>query len=353
MRLTAAGQLCINGTSVNNAGYLSIDFNGQSQQGIVLDDTYTSGGGAYMIFRDYTGANAGYITHPVQTSIGLIAVNYLQLGGGSAESMRIDSSGNVGINTTNPDYGSYGATERILGITGVATYRGRLSLQNTSTGTTGAAGTVAFFNGSTLLGAIDVVADVATNQGLFDFNTNNGTTTTSRLRISSVGNVSIGTTSALNTGVFSVLAAASRQGSTFQATTDSYWPILCWNLSAGSTSLLLFQSGSGGATVGSITYNGSLTLYNTTSDQRLKTNIVDAPSGNIDDIKVRSFDWIENGNHQSYGMIAQELNEVAPYAVHQPQSPDEMMGVDYSKLVPMMIKEIQDLKQRIATLENK
>jgi hypothetical protein len=30
-----------------------------------------------------------------------------------------------------------------------------------------------------------------------------------------------------------------------------------------------------------------------------------------------------------------------------------MMGIDYSKLVPMMIKEIQDLKQRIATLENK
>ena len=52
-------------------------------------------------------------------------------------------------------------------------------------------------------------------------------------------------------------------------------------------------------------------------------------------------------------MVAQELLEVAPYAVHQPTNPDEMMGVDYSKLVPMMIKEIQDLRQRIATLENK
>ena len=68
---------------------------------------------------------------------------------------------------------------------------------------------------------------------------------------------------------------------------------------------------------------------------------------------MRSFDWIENGNHQPYGMIAQELNKVAPYAVYQPQKPEEMMAVDYSKLVPMMIKEIQDLKQRIKTLENK
>jgi len=52
-------------------------------------------------------------------------------------------------------------------------------------------------------------------------------------------------------------------------------------------------------------------------------------------------------------MVAQELVEVAPYAVHQPIDTNEMMAVDYSKLVPMMIKEIQDLKQRIATLENK
>jgi hypothetical protein len=109
-----------------------------------------------------------------------------------------------------------------------------------------------------------------------------------------------------------------------------------------------------GSAIGSITQNGTTgVLYNVTSDQRLKTNVVDATSGNIDDIKVRSFDWIADGSHQEYGMVAQELIEVAPYAVNKPENPDEMMGVDYSKLVPMMIKEIQDLKQRIATLENK
>ena len=105
--------------------------------------------------------------------------------------------------------------------------------------------------------------------------------------------------------------------------------------------------------VGNITSSSTTTSYNTSSDQRLKENIVDAPSGNIDSIKVRSFDWIANGSHQEYGMIAQELIEVAPYAVTKFKNPDDMMQVDYSKLVPMMIKEIQDLKQRIATLENK
>jgi hypothetical protein len=100
--------------------------------------------------------------------------------------------------------------------------------------------------------------------------------------------------------------------------------------------------------VGSISATTTLTSYNTTSDQRLKTNIVDAPLGNIDSIKVRSFDWIADNSHQEYGMVAQELIEVAPYAVHQPQNPDEMMAVDYSKLVPMMIREIQDLRARLA-----
>jgi hypothetical protein len=109
-----------------------------------------------------------------------------------------------------------------------------------------------------------------------------------------------------------------------------------------------------GTLIGSITQSGTTAvLYNLTSDARLKTNIADAPLGNIDDVKVRSFDWKSDGSHVEYGFIAQELVEVAPYAVHQPQDPEEMMAVDYSKLVPMMIKEIQDLKQRIKTLENK
>ena len=122
--------------------------------------------------------------------------------------------------------------------------------------------------------------------------------------------------------------------------------------SSGATNgtMLEFQNASSGV-VGSITSNGTATAYNISSDQRLKENIVDAPAGNIDNIKIRSFDWKSDGSHQTYGMVAQELLEVAPYAVSQPQNTDEFMGVDYSKLVPMMIKEIQDLKARIATLE--
>jgi hypothetical protein len=50
-------------------------------------------------------------------------------------------------------------------------------------------------------------------------------------------------------------------------------------------------------------------------------------------------------------MIAQELMTVAPEAVSAPEDPEQMMGVDYSKLVPMMLKEIQSLRARISQLE--
>jgi hypothetical protein len=107
--------------------------------------------------------------------------------------------------------------------------------------------------------------------------------------------------------------------------------------------------------VGSITSSASATAYNTSSDQRLKENIVDAPSASddIDAIQVRSFDWKADGSHQKYGMVAQELQSVAPEAVSGDADSDEMMGVDYSKLVPMMLKEIQSLRARVSELESK
>ncbi len=104
---------------------------------------------------------------------------------------------------------------------------------------------------------------------------------------------------------------------------------------------------------GSITVTTSATAYNTTSDARLKENIADAPAASslIDALQVRQFDWLSDGSHQRYGMVAQELYEVAPEAVHKPANPDEMMAVDYSKLVPMLIKEVQSLRARVAQLE--
>ena len=103
--------------------------------------------------------------------------------------------------------------------------------------------------------------------------------------------------------------------------------------------------------VGGVRYTDTATSFPTSSDERLKDNIVDAPAGNIDDLKVRSFDWKSNGEHQEYGFVAQELEPVAPYAVSSCGTEDAMLAVDYSKLVPMLVKEIQDLKAEVAALK--
>ena len=120
---------------------------------------------------------------------------------------------------------------------------------------------------------------------------------------------------------------------------------------SGTRYLQRFYAGS--TNVGSINSNGTATTYATSSDQRLKENIVDAlsASDDIDAIQVRSFDWKADGSHQKYGMVAQELVTVAPEAVSGDADSEEMMGVDYSKLVPMLIKEIQSLRNRVAQLE--
>lgn len=111
-----------------------------------------------------------------------------------------------------------------------------------------------------------------------------------------------------------------------------------------------------GTVRGSITSNGSATAYNTSSDARLKENIADAADAGalVDAIKVRSFDWRDSGRHQDYGFVAQELAPVVPDAVlvgDAGAEVSEAWAVDYSKLVPLLVKEVQSLRARVAELE--
>ncbi|QIK14398.1 tail fiber domain-containing protein [Leclercia sp. 29361] len=115
--------------------------------------------------------------------------------------------------------------------------------------------------------------------------------------------------------------------------------------------------------VGSISTNANSTAYNTSSDGSLKYGIEDAadPGDIIDAIKVRQFYWKSDDSYQAYGVIAQELYEAFPDAVTTGgDDPDAKWSVDYSKPVPLLIKEMQQMRkreqlmnQRIKALEEK
>ena len=112
---------------------------------------------------------------------------------------------------------------------------------------------------------------------------------------------------------------------------------------------------SAGTERGSIKTDGSATAYNTSSDRRLKENIEQSDDAGeiIDSIQIVKHDW-KDGGHVRYGMIAQDLYQVAAEAVSAGDDGEEIektWGVDYSKLVPMLVKEVQSLRKRVAELE--
>lgn len=102
------------------------------------------------------------------------------------------------------------------------------------------------------------------------------------------------------------------------------------------------------ANIGSVsTPGGTTVLYNTSSDERIKPIRRDFDAGPIlDNIEVVNHNWKDQPDKWSYGVIAQDVFEVFPDAV-SPGEGDELWGVDYSKFVPLLLKEIQHLRGRL------
>lgn len=269
---------------------------------------------------------------------------------GSSTIMRMNSSGNVGIGTTSPG--------DKLTIVGTGSYTG-ISVDTGST--TGGAYyackqngvSSGFFGGSgAALGdtSTDLAMYAETGKGI-RFYTNGSVS--ERMRITSNGYLLVNSTdgSVANTSAFMYLSPG----------TGTYNGVL--RLTHSSTNV----SGSGFIdfwyntnNIGSISQNGTTAVaYNTTSDYRLKEDFKEINGlEKINLIKVYDFKF-KNSNDRMDGVIAHELQEVLPYAVTGEKDAVKEdgtiipQGVDYSKLVPILVKAIQEQQQQIEELKAK
>ena len=177
--------------------------------------------------------------------------------------------------------------------------------------------------------------------------------------------------SGLNAGVGARFGGSNGNayGSTsIEATTSNYGAAIKIITGVYSASQQAIQFTSNTTSVGSITCTTSATAYNTSSDYRLKENVV-ALESSINRVKALNpcrFNFITEPEKTVDGFIAHEVQEVIPEAVVGKK--DELdydgspkyQGIDQSKIVPLLtaalkeaISKIEELENRLSTLENK
>jgi hypothetical protein len=261
------------------------------------------------------------------------------------QAMTLDASGQLGIGTTSPsqklDVRGSVYVQRDTNPTNA------LALQLTNQTTTSNNGCRLSFDayniGSSALG-------VPTDSASLAFYT--GGVTTERARITSGGDLLVGTTTT-QSGVTGDPVGITLYGSSANGVgvfvRNSSLPVLYINNKTSGGALIQFYNG--GNIVGDITSNGTTTSYNTSSDYRLKNSIAPMTGAlaRVAQLKPVTYKWNADGS-DGEGFIAHELAEVVPECVTgQKDAVDEegnpkYQGIDTSFLVATLTAAIQELK---------
>ena len=177
-----------------------------------------------------------------------------------------------------------------------------------------------------------------------------------RMRLTSDGFLCIGNTSTV---------AGAKLGITFSGATQN--GIGLQTTYSGTGSDYIRFNNSAGNQAGEISQSGTTSVsYTTSSDYRLKENVVDIADGiaRVKQLAPKRFNFIEDADTTVDGFLAHEAQTVVPEAVtgtHNEVDDDGnavMQGIDTSKLVPLLtaalqeaIAEIETLKTKVAALE--
>ena len=90
--------------------------------------------------------------------------------------------------------------------------------------------------------------------------------------------------------------------------------------------------------------------YSTLSDYRIKTNVMDLLGSDVsvDDLHPVSYTNISTGKHEM-GFLAHEVSAIFPDLVSGEKDGDHLQSIHYQSLIALLVKEIQELKQEMAT----
>ena len=183
------------------------------------------------------------------------------------------------------------------------------------------------------------------------------------MRISNDGLILLNKT----TDDLSINGWAIRSNGTSQlATNVTGGPLFRLNHNGGAATEYLLECWKNGTQVGSISVTASATAYNTSSDYRLKENVIPLTGAvdRLNQLQVHRFNFISDPSKTVDGFIAHEAQAVVPECVTGTK--DEVdtdgnpvyQGIDQSKLVPLLtaalqeaLAEIESLKARVTALE--
>ena len=204
-------------------------------------------------------------------------------------------------------------------------------------------------NGDTNIGRIQYTH--SSNEMIFRVND------AERMRIKDYGSILIGTTNASPAeGTSNGVRIGGNGTSQFSSNGDAG---LSSNRTADNGNAITLRRD--GTVVGSISVTGSSTSYNTSSDYRLKENVnyeFNATS-RIKQLKPCRFNFITDTDTTIDGFIAHEVSDIIPEAIFGEKDATNKDGsinaqsIDQSKLVPLLVKTIQELEARITELESK
>jgi hypothetical protein len=273
----------------------------------------------------------------------------------STERMRIDSSGDVLIATTNAITGITGAQLTVSNTSENPAYI-NIFRDDTTIGNGQFLGYLQFCgrDATSSLGTghayVAAVAEADHGAGdnataiTFGTTPDNSSTMAERMRIDSSGNLFVDCTTTPN--------GSTRRGFEVVANTgiNDTTKILIATTTTSTRALAEFNNGNGN--VGSIAVSGSATSYATSSDYRLKENIAPMTGAlaKVAQLKPVTYKWKVDGS-DGEGFIAHELAEVCSHAVSGAKDVvDEngnpvYQGIDVSFLVATLTAAIQELKQ--------